>query len=866
MRNRTTHFLTVSLALISAFCVVIFTVQALWINIMGARAITDIGIIYMSGMSEQIATHFGTAIELRLNQVEALIDSVPPPQYRGGTAMQETLAYNSQSKGFEYLAFYTEDGQFHMIYGPPIQSGLPGKFLKSLLDGEEKASAGWDSTGVAVVMLGVPAAYPLDGGQASIALVAAIPTSYLSDTLAINMDNPLVDVDYSIIRRDGSIILQRGNMDNGANYFDQVSHTYEELNGKGPGLYIAELTDAMDNGKDYTSQIQVAGQRQNLYCTGLPNSEWHLLLCMSYGILDKTISGLGVKWGIASLIGCLLILLFLLFIFLGYFRLTRQQIHDLDEARRTADKARLTAERASQVKSEFLSNISHDIRTPMNGIMGMTSVAIANLDNTPHVRSCLKKINVSSQHLLGLINDMLDMSKIEKGHLSLNTEPVSLREAIYNVMTIIQPQVHEKRQHLDIYTQDIICENVLSDTVRLTQVLLNLLSNAVKFTPTEGHIEVTLREEPSPKGEHYIRTHLYVRDDGAGINPEFQNDMFQAFVREDRARVQKTAGAGLGLTITKHIVDAMHGAIKVKSALGQGSEFHVILDLEKTHINELELLLPMRDILIAIHNERVIDAAAEMLESIGLRVDKATDGPQAVEMAKRRHSQGNSYHLILLDWKLPENTCIPTSQELHRLDSATPLLLLFDGDWGEVETEARLAGITGCIPKPLFRSALYYGLRKYAETESPQQAQSEREEWMDFTHRRVLMAEDNELNWEIASELLMDLNLQLEWAQDGQICVEKFQGSPPYWYDAILMDLRMPVMTGYEAASTIRNLEREDAKDIPIIAISADAFYDDIQRCLDCGMDAHAPKPIDIREVAHLLDQFIRQRDTRRKP
>ncbi len=310
----------------------------------------------------------------------------------------------------------------------------------------------------------------------------------------------------------------------------------------------------------------------------------------------------------------------------------------------------------------------------------------------------------------------------------------------------------------------------------------------------------------------------------------------------------------------------MHGAIKVKSALGQGSEFHVILDLEKTHINELELLLPMRDILIAIHNERVIDAAAEMLESIGLRVDKATDGPQAVEMAKRRHSQGNSYHLILLDWKLPENTCIPTSQELHRLDSATPLLLLFDGDWGEVETEARLAGITGCIPKPLFRSALYYGLRKYAETESPQQAQSEREEWMDFTHRRVLMAEDNELNWEIASELLMDLNLQLEWAQDGQICVEKFQGSPPYWYDAILMDLRMPVMTGYEAASTIRNLEREDAKDIPIIAISADAFYDDIQRCLDCGMDAHAPKPIDIREVAHLLDQFIRQRDTRRKP
>ncbi len=779
--------------------------------------------------------------------------------------MRIGLTYNARSIGFEYLAFYTDDGSFHMLYGSQVTADVPEALHSSVQGGKYNVSAGKDAKGTPVVLIGVPAHYAMSDGSASVALVAGLPVSYLGDILESNIQSDLIE--YSIIRGDGSYVLRNGSIEE-QNYFDLVERLYQPYNGKTPAQYASELRTALTNGENYTSEIMISDEHWNIYCTRLPNSEWNLLFKISHSTREETVNLLRNKWTYISIGGCCLIICALLLafflIFWRYYHLTKKQMQALDEARRIAEEAMLSAERSNKAKNEFLSNMSHDIRTPMNGIMGMTSVAIANLDNTPHVRSCLKKINVSSQHLLGLINDMLDMSKIEKGHLSLNTEPVSLREAIYNVMTIIQPQVHEKRQHLDIYTQDIICENVLSDTVRLTQVLLNLLSNAVKFTPTEGHIEVTLREEPSPKGEHYIRTHLYVRDDGAGINPEFQNDMFQAFVREDRARVQKTAGAGLGLTITKHIVDAMHGAIKVKSALGQGSEFHVILDLEKTHINELELLLPMRDILIAIHNERVIDAAAEMLESIGLRVDKATDGPQAVEMAKRRHSQGNSYHLILLDWKLPENTCIPTSQELHRLDSATPLLLLFDGDWGEVETEARLAGITGCIPKPLFRSALYYGLRKYAETESPQQAQSEREEWMDFTHRRVLMAEDNELNWEIASELLMDLNLQLEWAQDGQICVEKFQGSPPYWYDAILMDLRMPVMTGYEAASTIRNLEREDAKDIPIIAISADAFYDDIQRCLDCGMDAHAPKPIDIREVAHLLDQFIRQRDTRR--
>lgn len=859
MKNRTTRFLMISLTLVSAFCVFIFSIQTIWSNAMGAKAITDIGVIYMSGMSEQVATHFGTTIELRLSQVEALVDSVPPKRNNDESTARVALTYSARSRGFEYLAFYTADGEFDMIYGPRIESGMPKMFFQSLINGEEKVSAGWDAYGTPVVMMGVPVAYPLSNGETSVALIAGLPTSYLSDTLSLNVDSSMVD--YSIIRRNGSIILQSENSEHYDNYFDLAESTYESTENKTLEQYISELTSAMDSGRDYTSEILVNGVRQNLYCTGLPDSEWYLLLYMSYGILDETIASMNKKWSIVSLGGCCLILGLLLLVFVGYFRLTRQQISDLDEARRTADKARRTAERASQVKSEFLSNMSHDIRTPMNGIMGMTSVAIAHLDNTPHVLSCLKKINISSQHLLGLINDMLDMSKIESGQLSLNAEPVSLREVIHNVITIIHPQIQEKSQRLNIYTESILCENVLSDNVRLAQILLNLLGNAVKFTSEQGNIQILLRQEPSPKGENYVRTHLYVEDDGIGIDTKFQQKIFDAFVREDAARVQKNVGAGLGLTITKHVIDAMQGAIEVESTLGQGTVFHVILDLEKTYVNEPDLILPSRNILLVTDDQRLKDIAAEILTAIGLNAHFASSTSQASMLIKKQNNHNDPYHIILLDWALSQNSCITLANEIHQLNSEIPLLLLFDGDWGEVETEARAAGIVGCITKPLFRSSLYYSLRKYAETVPPQPTEAKKEELIDFSGRRVLMAEDNELNWVIADELLSDLGLEMDWAENGQICVDKFQQSPIYWYDAILMDLRMPLVTGYEATQMIRKLDRSDAADIPIIAISADAFYDDIQRCLSCGMNAHTPKPIDVKEVARLLDQFIRHRE-----
>ena len=462
MKYKTTRFLTAGFILVSIFCMIILNLQTMWMNRMGADAIKDIGAIYMSGMSRQVAAHFGTMIELRLSQVEALVDAVSPSQDRKFEAMCLELAYYARSRGFEYLAFYTDDGEFQMIYGSKVEPEVPQALYESVMGGRDNVSAGRDGHGERVVLIGVPAAYEIGDGKKSAALVAGFPASYLSDTLSVSIDSSMVE--YAIIRRDGTFIMQNEDVESG-NYFDK--EIWEEQ-------YVVQLKEYMENGRDYSGEIEAGGKHWNLYCTALPSSEWYLLLHMPYSTLDQTVEQLADRWSFSSLTGCVLILCLLLIMFAWYYRLTRRQMRELNQACQSAETQRHAAERASRAKSEFLSNMSHDIRTPMNGIMGMTEVAMSSLDDVVRIRMCLKRIRVSSRHLLGLINDMLDMAKIERGGFSLHMEPLSLCEVMHNILTVIQPQVQEKEQHFGIYIQDIRFENVCADRVRLSQILLNM--------------------------------------------------------------------------------------------------------------------------------------------------------------------------------------------------------------------------------------------------------------------------------------------------------------------------------------------------------------------------------------------------------
>ena len=849
MKNKTTRFLIVSLVLAVALCIGLFSFLTTFMGKRSSDTINKVGQFYMESLSQQIAMHFETTIGLRLQQVEALVIGTPPAaeSNKGHQQVLDELSYNAKARGFDYLALLSEDGQFEMIYGNPLEISDPGPFMNSLKDDDLKVAVGNDAENNRILLLGVPAEYCMDDGSGALALVAGLPVDYITSTLSLEED---ANKTYSfIIREDGSFVIRTGDAYRDS-YFDRARKLYENVDGQSPEEYISALQAAMRAGEPYSGQFQISsGERRHLYCTKLAYSEWYLLTAMPFGNLNASINQFGRMWSFVSMAGCIIVLALLITIFIIYLRMSNQQLLEIE-------KARQEAEHANKAKSEFLSNMSHDIRTPMNAIVGMTAIATANMDDRDQVQNCLKKITLSSKHLLGLINDVLDMSKIESGKMTLAMDQVSLREVMDSIVGIVQPQIRMKNQNFNVFIHDISTENVYCDSVRLNQVLLNLLSNAIKFTPDGGSIQIALYEEASPLGEEYIRIHLSVKDNGIGMTKEFQTKIFDSFTREDSARVHRTEGTGLGMAITKYIVDAMGGTIEVESALGEGTEFLVTLDMEKADIPETEMILPDWNMLVVDDDQALCDSAVASLKSIGVNAEYTLDGESAVKMVVERHARRDDYHIVLMDWKLPGIDGLETARRIrHNLEDDVPILLISAYDWSEIEEEAKGAGITGFISKPLFKSTLYHGLRPFAdldEEEHPPEL-----EVFDLTGRNILLAEDNELNWEIAHELLQELGLNLDWAENGQIALEMFQKSKSGHYDAILMDIRMPMMNGYEATQAIRGLDRSD-KDLPIIAMTADAFAEDVKRCLDAGMNAHVAKPIDVKEVAKLLEKFLK--------
>lgn len=852
-KKKTMLFLTTSLIIIVIVCVSVMSFFAITMSNKSEDAISKIGNIYMASMNEKISKHFQTTIDLRLSMVETIIESNPPENYTYSEEMLNDLEAGGKLSGFDSLALLSHDGDFEMIYGEPSKLYDPKPFLKSLNNNEKKVTLAQTESGENTVMIGISTTYPMSNNENCTALVAGLSSDYFNGILGLenlNNDDSLTFSD--IIIRDGRYVIRNTNTGDDKNYFDRLKAVVSENNGKSADDYINELKAAMEENEDYSTIVVAENERRHVYCTDLSYSEWYLITVMPYGALDKTIDGLGTQRFYILIISLIFILTTFVIIFTIYMRMTQRQIRELEIARKDAI-------RANKSKSEFLSNMSHDIRTPMNAIVGMTAIATANIDDKQQIQNCLKKISVSSKHLLGLINDVLDMSKIESGKLTLNMDQISLREVMDGIVSIVQPQVKIKNQKFDVFIHDIDSENVFCDSVRFNQVLLNFLSNAIKFTPDGGCITVSMYQEGSPVGEAYVRTHIIVKDTGIGMTPEFKEKIFDSFTREDSKRVKRTEGSGLGMAITKYIVDAMGGTINIESELGKGSEFHLVLDFEKSNILEEDMILPNWNMLVVDDDEQLCLSTVDSLKKIGVTADWTMDGESAIKMVKKRHDIHNDYQIILLDWKLPGIDGIETARRIrNELGNDIPILLISAYDWSEIESAAKEAGVNGFISKPLFKSTLYYGLKHYTDNGSAEQHQDIKEERRyDFGGTKILVAEDNDLNWEIAYELLSQLNLEVEHAENGQVCLNMIKSAEPDEYKAILMDIRMPIMNGYEATEAIRKLE-SSYSDIPIIAMTADAFSEDIKKCLDIGMNAHIAKPIDVKEVARTLKKYIR--------
>lgn len=855
LKNRSKRVLWIGLGLAFALCMTVFLSMIVFMNDLNTSTISRVSGIYMQGMSEQISLHFETIIESKLDQVKALVDVVSSDNDFDSDKKVEHLASHASALGFEYFGLMSADGNFEMIYGDEISISDPIPFINSLNRGDAKIAVGKNSNGDGVILMGASAEYSMSENRKSVAMVAAVNVDYIADILSLDVTEDSV---YSfIIREDGSFVIKTGDVVRD-NYFDIVDTVYNDLDELTTKEYLEKLQQAMHDGSPFSCDMQVNGERRHIYATKLSHSEWYLLTFMPYGVLEEAIDDLGHYWFIAALICCVLILAVLITIFAVYSKILRGQLHELQIARDDAETARKQAEHANRAKSEFLSNMSHDIRTPMNAIVGMTAIAQSNIEDVKQVKNCLKKISLSSKHLLGLINDVLDMSKIENGKMILNNEKVSLREVMDSIVNIIQPQLKLKNQKFDVFIYDIYAENVYCDSVRLNQVILNFLSNAIKFTPNGGNIQVSLYEEPSEKGENYVKIHLSVKDNGIGMSAEFKNRIFESFVREDNSRVNKIEGTGLGMAITNYIIEAMGGTIEVESEQGVGSEFKVTVDFEKAQVEEEDMILPAWNMLVVDDDQKLCDSVVSSLNSMGISADWTLDGESAVKMMLEKQNEGDGYQIVLLDWHLPSIDGIETARQIHQImGDDVPILLISAYDCTEVEKNAENAGIRGFLSKPLFKSTLYYGLKQFSDSADRCRKPGREKKNIDFTGKRILLAEDNELNWEIAYELLSSLGLELEWAENGQVCFEKFRASEQGYYDAVFMDIRMPVMTGYDAAVAIKALDREDAVNIPIIAMTADAFAEDVKKCLDCGMCAHIAKPIDLKEISRVLEKFI---------
>ena len=521
----------------------------------------------------------------------------------------------------------------------------------------------------------------------------------------------------------------------------------------------------------------------------------------------------------------------------------------------------VAAQAANDAKSQFLSSISHDIRTPMNAIIGMTTIASTRLDDKERVKDCLNKIATSSRHLLGLINDVLDMSKIENGKFTINKEPVCLSDFMHDFISIIQPQVKAKHLELDLSILGIEDEIVITDSLRLHQIMQNIMSNAIKFTRENGKISLRMEQAPYDR-EGYSLYVFRFSDNGIGMSEEFQKVIFQPFERAATSTVSKTEGTGLGMSITKSIVALMGGSISVTSRLNEGTTFTVSLPMQKEQQKECIATDLLKDLrcLIVDDDRDVCENTVLLLKEIGMHSEWVLNGADAVVYVESAHKRHLDYNAVILDWQMPDMDGIETARRIrNKVGDTLPIIILSAYDWTEIEDEAREVGITAFLAKPLFKSRLYETMRNTLMPTPDTQMEQNGLIAHDKASGRILLVEDNTLNAEIAQTLLTDYGLHVDVASDGNEALEFFRADTNK-YDIIFMDVQMPVMDGYHATAAIRDLESKNSKHshTVIIGMSANAFKEDVDKALACGMDDYITKPIDIKKLQNLLRKFCK--------
>ncbi len=614
---------------------------------------------------------------------------------------------------------------------------------------------------------------------------------------------------------------------------------------------------SMKDGNIGAMQLEFGGTSQVFTFVPISANEgWYLISVIPDSTLNTHADSILNTMSVTAVILVIVFAVFIIIavVFFVYRKKMKLHSEQQEQNRIVLEGALKLAKQASEAKTLFLSNMSHDIRTPMNAIVGMTTIAAKHMDDKKKVEDCLNKISLSGHHLLTLINDVLDISKIESGKIALNPVAVSLRNVMSNLVNIVRPLIKAKNQSFEVHIKGIDYETVIVDEVRLSQIFINILSNAVKYTqPDTGKIVLELFEELLPDGKS-VRVTYIVQDNGMGMSEEFQKNMYEIFSRAEDSRTNKIQGSGLGLAIVKQMVTLMNGTIECESELDKGTKFTIKLDLPIGKSDTDDRKLPDVRILVVDDDEIFLETTRDTIEDLGAQIDTATTGEQALKLASE-----NAYSVIIVDWRMPDmNGCDIAESIRKKVKKPTPIILARAYDWTEIEEKMHGKKIDGFISKPLFRSYIYEKLCEALKIEAeknPVHADGTN----DLEGLHILVAEDNELNWEVISELLEMYNITAERAENGRLCIEKLTSEPEGTFDLILMDVQMPEMDGKSATKKIRKLENDYMRNIPIIAMTADAFAEDIASCIDAGMNGHTAKPVDMDVLFHEIQKILKK-------
>ncbi len=614
---------------------------------------------------------------------------------------------------------------------------------------------------------------------------------------------------------------------------------------------------SMKDGNIGAMQLEFGGTSQVFTFVPISANEgWYLISVIPDSTLNTHADSILNTMSVTAVILVIVFAVFIIIavVFFVYRKKMKLHSEQQEQNRIVLEGALKLAKQASEAKTLFLSNMSHDIRTPMNAIVGMTTIAAKHMDDKKKVEDCLNKISLSGHHLLTLINDVLDISKIESGKIALNPVAVSLRNVMSNLVNIVRPLIKAKNQSFEVHIKGIDYETVIVDEVRLSQIFINILSNAVKYTqPDTGKIVLELFEELLPDGKS-VRVTYIVQDNGMGMSEEFQKNMYEIFSRAEDSRTNKIQGSGLGLAIVKQMVTLMNGTIECESELDKGTKFTIKLDLPIGKSDTDDRKLPDVRILVVDDDEIFLETTRDTIEDLGAQIDTATTGEQALKLASE-----NAYSVIIVDWRMPDmNGCDIAESIRKKVKKPTPIILASAYDWTEIEEKMHGKKIDGFISKPLFRSYIYEKLCEALKIEAeknPVHADGTN----DLEGLHILVAEDNELNWEVISELLEMYNITAERAENGRLCIEKLTSEPEGTFDLILMDVQMPEMDGKSATKKIRKLENDYMRNIPIIAMTADAFAEDIASCIDAGKNGHTAKPVDMDVLFHEIQKILKK-------